>query len=79
MMEKVVYRESLKTLDETTLEQITEDAIMSNFDESLSQNPQSQQGMEKMGFSEADIREVVRNVVPKLRHEKERRMKYVTK
>jgi Holliday junction resolvasome RuvABC DNA-binding subunit len=79
MMEKVIYRECLKTLDTTSLEQLTEDAVMADWDDTLSKNPQSQQGMDKMGFTEADIREVVRRVIPKLRNEKERRMRYVTR
>lgn len=77
LMEKFVYRESLKTLDETTLEQINEDAIMSELRDALQKTPDLQGKVEDKGVLEQDIRDVVRKVVPRLRAEKERRLRLV--
>lgn len=76
VMETFVYRESLKTLDTTPIEDLSVDAVMSSLSSGFESNPQAAEGMARMQLTEDDIRDVVKSVVPKLRKEKERRMRY---
>ena len=77
VMETFVYPESLKTLDTTPIEDLSVEAVMSSLSSGFEQNPQAAQNMAKAELTEDDIRDVVKSVVPKLRKEKERRMRFV--
>lgn len=76
VMETFVYRECVKTLDTTPIEDLNVEKVMATLQPNLDSNEKAADGMAKAGFTEDDIRDVVKNVVPKLLKEKQRRLRF---
>lgn len=73
-IEQLAYRNALKELNAMPIEEIDVDHVMGSFQRDFANDPDAQAKLAQIGFSEEDIRDIVKKIVPKLRKEKERRL-----
>lgn len=71
IIEMAAYKAAKRKLNTMTLDEITVEAVMGDF----FPDGKQKNDLAKAGLTEDDIRQIVENIVPKLRKEKEKRLK----
>lgn len=75
LLKQTLHKELLKSLDNITFEQLNPDWLCEEFKKGLANHADYQTTLASIDWTDEDTRDVLKSVIPKLRKEKEKRLK----